>query len=234
MSVFSVVCIDMFQTLVDVNSRRYAFWQAALNENYSDRLADEYTEIWLLVFTKYFNELQNHGPGFRRFRSIAETCFEAVFKQIGCSLDPKRAAHLWIKEHRLAPPYEDTDLFIESVGADFPLCLVSDADDDMIFPHLENYRFDAVFTSERFKSYKSNSEGKLFDAVISHYSINPGKIIHIGDSISDIAGAKRAGIATCWLNRDRLTWNYDIRPDYEAKSLIEAASILGIRPCSVS
>ncbi|MBW2092376.1 MAG: HAD family hydrolase, partial [Deltaproteobacteria bacterium] len=152
-----------------------------------------------------------------------------TFNQIGLAFDPAQAAHLWVEQHQLAPPYKDTDTFLASVGVDYPLCLVSDADDDMILSHLQKYAFDAVFTSERFKSYKNSPGGELFRAVITHYSTRPEQIIHIGDGHSDIMGANQAGIAACWLNREGIKWNHDIKPDYAVESLDEAASILGIQ-----
>jgi putative hydrolase of the HAD superfamily len=44
---------------------------------------------------------------------------------------------------------------------------------------------------------------------------------------SDILGASKADITTCWLNREGKNWDYSIKPDYEAESLLEAADILG-------
>jgi putative hydrolase of the HAD superfamily len=65
--------------------------------------------------------------------------------------------------------------------------------------------------------------------IVKHYGVSPGDIIHIGDSSSDIIGANEVGIVTCWWNRDRGKWAYDVKPDYEVNSLIDAASMLGIR-----
>ncbi|MBW2053584.1 MAG: HAD family hydrolase [Deltaproteobacteria bacterium] len=228
MSDFSVVCVDMFQTLVDVNSRRYLFWQKILSDAYSERLAEEYSIIWLDIFTKYYGDVMSQSSIFKNFRAIAEFCFDRAFTQIGLAYDPEQAAQIWINEHRLAPPYEDTDHFLESVRAKLPLCLVSDADDEMILPHLQNYEFDEVFVSERHKSYKNGPEGKLFRAVINHYATEPASIIHIGDGYSDIKGANQAGIKTCWLNRNGIEWSYDLRPNYEVGSLYEAVSVLDL------
>ena len=74
----------------------------------------------------------------------------------------------------------------------------------------------------------------MFGAVIEHYRVPPEKIIHIGDMHTDVIGAKQAGMAACWLNRDRLDWQHEVEPDFEVKSLFEVAEILGhpIRPDS--
>ena len=44
--------------------------------------------------------------------------------------------------------------------------------------------------------------------------------------------AGRTGIVTCWLNRTRRQWQYDIQPDHEVTTLTEAASLLGIEIAS--
>jgi hypothetical protein len=46
MSLADVVSVDMFQTLVDVNSMRYYLWRKILGKNYSETLADDYTKQW--------------------------------------------------------------------------------------------------------------------------------------------------------------------------------------------
>ena len=93
----------------------------------------------------------------------------------------------------------------------------------------ELHSFDNIFTSEGLETYKTGSEGKFFSAVIEHYDIEPGRIIHIGDSLSDVLGANEAGIVTCWLNRNGIKWRHDVKPDYEVTSLSEVALILGTK-----
>jgi len=224
-----VVCIDMFQTLVDVNSRRHLFWHEVLQEKYSERLAEEYSASWVELFNERFNDAARLSSGFATVKSIAAICFDKVFTKTGLTFDSEHAAQMWIDEHKLAPPYDDTKVFLQSVSAYFPVCLVSDADDEMIWPHLEKYQFDMVFISERFKAYKNTPDGKLFRAVINHYQTVPQKVIHIGDGYNDIGGANRVGITACWLNRDRRKWNHNVKPNHEVASLIEAASLLGIQ-----
>jgi putative hydrolase of the HAD superfamily len=118
--------------------------------------------------------------------------------------------------------------FLNSVGKKYPICVSSDTDEDMLGPLRQLYHFDRIFTSEQFESYKTGNDGKFFLELVKHYNVNPGSIIHIGDSSSDVIGASEAGILTCWLNREHKKRTYDIRPDYEVNSLIEAAMLLGV------
>lgn len=96
----------------------------------------------------------------------------------------------------------------------------------MVIPHLDKYGFDQIFISERLKAYKSDPANRMFQAVISHYSLPSEKIFHIADRYPAIVGASQAGITTCWINREGRTWNLSVKPNYEVKSVLEAADIL--------
>lgn len=53
-------------------------------------------------------------------------------------------------------------------------------------------------------------------------------MIHIGDSSSDIIGANKFGITTCWIDRYGFDWKYGVKPDYTVNSLVEVINILGL------
>jgi putative hydrolase of the HAD superfamily len=83
-----------------------------------------------------------------------------------------------------------------------------------------------LFTSEIYKSYKNDSHNRMFGEVIAHYGVEPGQIIHVGDTASDVLGAARAGIRACWINRDEAEWQQEVKPDYTVKTLDELYSLL--------
>ena len=226
MSLTDVVSVDMFQTLVDVNSMRYYLWRKILGDNYSETLADEYTKQWVSLFPDYFNNAVSQVDDFLPVKTIFESFAADFLPRFGIDFNPKHAAQIHVEIHRLAPPYEDTEAFLETTREYFTICLTTDSDNEMILPHLDKYRFDQIFISERLKSYKNDLENRMFQAVINHYSIPPERIFHIGDMYSDVMGANKVGITTCWLNREGKSWNYSIKPDYEVESLLEAAEIL--------
>ncbi len=227
MSHTDVVSVDMFQTLVDVNSMRYYLWQKILGDSYSETLANEYTERWGRLFPDHFSNAVSGADGFLCLKSIFERFNTDFLPKLGIDFNPEHAAQIHVEIHRMAMPYEETEIFLESMQEYFTICLVTDSDNEMIQPHLDKYRFDQIFISERLKTYKSNPENKMFQAVINHYSIPPERIFHIGDMYSDVMGANKVGITTCWLNRQGKNWNYSIKPDYGVESLLEAADILG-------
>jgi FMN phosphatase YigB (HAD superfamily) len=76
------------------------------------------------------------------------------------------------------------------------------------------------------RAYKANP--RFFTQVLDFYQLQPGNILHIGDARSDILTPTQMGIQTCWLNRTGKTWQNEIKPDYEVKSLLEVLDILKV------
>ena len=229
MTKFKVVSLDMFQTLVNVNSRRHSTWHKILGDAYSESLAEEYWGESSKLVLGYFNKLVSEERAFYKVKSIFENCYRELFLQRGINFDPKEGAKILAYEHGRAFSYEDTETFLAALSQAYPICLVSDTDRDMIQPLLERFKFDQTFLSEDFQCYKFNPNSTLFNEVINHYQVDPKEIIHIGDGYSDVVGANRAGITTCWLNRAKSQWNHPIKPDYTITSLREAVAILGVK-----
>ncbi|MNI73897.1 dUMP phosphatase [compost metagenome] len=66
----------------------------------------------------------------------------------------------------------------------------------------------------------------MFTEVIAYYGVQPEEILHIGDSASDVLGAARAGIRSCWINRTGSSWKHTVQPDYTVSNLEELYPIL--------
>ena len=223
MTQFRVVSVDMFRTLVDLSSVEDVIWHILLKDKYTVALAEKYSSH---VGNSLFKYLPQNK--FSSVKSIFMACFTELFSSIGIEYDPAEATKIWAQQHSLNEPFEDSMLFLNSVGREYPICLASDTDDDMLGTLKQMYAFDYIFTSERLGSYKADGDGRFFSAIIGHYGVRPEEIIHIGDGIREIVGASKAGIIACWLNRTGIKWSHDVKPNYEVNSLIEAASVLGV------
>jgi len=108
--------------------------------------------------------------------------------------------------------YNDTIDFIERVKSKYKICLVSDADKEMVESHIEAITFDQIFISEEIESYKGNPDDKMFKKVLKKLNVNADEIMHIGDSSSDIYGSDINGIDTCWINRHQYKKQFDTIP----------------------
>ena len=222
-----VICVDMFQTLVDVNTRIPFIWGSILSDKYDEESAYKYgTELQSCFIKRFYSKSKSEE--FETIESMFADSFDNVFRKYGLNFSAKKAAEIIIKEHGFSEPYNDTDLFFNLV-ADFPLCLVSDADLNMINPILERYKFDEIFLSEQLGTYKSSPGNIIFKKVLDKYTVKPKEVLHIGDCYSDIYGANQIGIQTCWINRNNREWDKDIKPDYIIHSLKEIEKIICIR-----
>ena len=221
MTELRVVSIDMFRTLVDLGSVEENMWHMILGDRFSEALVQECAD-------RATNSMFSYLPkeGFISVKQMFAACFAELFKSIGIEYSPDEAADIWAKQHAFCEQYSDSVEFLSEVGKQYPICLASDADDEMLGVLGQIYAFDYIFTSEKLGVYKANADGRFFTAIISHYGIRPEQIIHIGDGRREILSAHKAGMVTCWLNRKGLEWKHDVKPDYEVTSLIEAASIL--------
>jgi len=211
----------MFRTLVDLSSVEHGVWRMLLKDKYTVELAEECASHAGNSLFKYLPQEK-----FSSLKSIFMSCFTELFSSVDIEFDPAEAAKLWAQQHSLSEPFGDSMFFLNSVGKEYPICLASDTDDDMLGTLEQMYAFDHIFTSERLGSYKANADGEFFSAIINHYGVRPEEIIHIGDGRLEIIGARKAEIITCWLNRTDMKWSHDVKPNYEVNSLIEASSIL--------
>ncbi|NMB40866.1 MAG: HAD family hydrolase [Firmicutes bacterium] len=225
----AVISVDMFQTLVNINSRREHFWKRFPLRGLTKDLAEKYWSLTAELIFKSYDELFRREQEFISSRTIMENSFKQLSLQTGLDFQPREAAQILIEEHGLSSPYEDTEEFLNTVGEHFPICVVSDADDDMILPLMGLYRFDKLFTSEQYQAYKGSPGSKIFHAVIDHYGVAPHKILHIGDSKHDVLGAKRAGLKACWLNRKGRKWQNGPKPTCTVTSLSEIILRLGLQ-----
>lgn len=223
---FELICIDMFQTLVDVNTRIPFIWKRILKDKYDERLAFECAKSVSKNVFNNFHESASNNNEFIDLKTMFRPFFNTVFKEMNISFDAEEAVNIFMDEHTNSIPYDDVENFFSFIRGTLPICLVSDADYEMILPLIKNFGFDEVFISEKVKSYKNEPKSRIFKDVLNHYATNPDKVLHIGDSSSDIIGANRVGIKTCWINREGKEWEHAPNPDYIIKSLNEIVTIV--------
>ena len=80
-------------------------------------------------------------------------------------------------------------------------------------------------------------EASIFHAACERLGCAPGEVLHVGDDVEmDVVGAHRAGLRSCWINRDddrsaAREWpREDVRPDLEFPSLDALADWLDAQP----
>jgi 2-haloalkanoic acid dehalogenase type II len=164
------------------------------------------------------------GP-FRTYREEWTEHFALCFEELGVHGDAP-AAHERLREllcHARAFP--EARRVVERVGRRLPIAVMSNADDDFLYPPLQlnGLAFPLVVSSESAQAYKPHVA--IFRALSDAIGIPPENILYVGDSrLADITGARHAGLQAAWVNRKRTTeWTTPTRPlldpDYELDTL---------------
>ena len=71
----------------------------------------------------------------------------------------------------------------------------------------------------------------IFRVACREVGYSPRQLLHVGDSLEDdVAGARRAGALSCWLNRNGRPNRTGIRPHCEIRALTDLEDILRVNP----
>lgn len=221
---YDVVSLDLFQTLVNVDSRLEQVWRPILKDGYTMGEAKRHSGLRLEKFFKHWT-LSRESETFVLMRRVFRDSMEEHFLEQGIEFDCGEATELLISEHTHSQAYEETEEFLARLTREYKVCILSDADDDMVPDILKRYPLELV-TSEQLRSYKNDRTNAMFRHLLELHSADPSRVIHVGDSVSDVAGAHREGIVSCWLNRDGKKWTQPVRPDYEIRHLNELWPLL--------
>jgi putative hydrolase of the HAD superfamily len=217
---YKLISLDMFQTLVDVNTQKERVMKAILGGDYSLEKGDS---LWMdanhFVFS-YFHRLHSGPESFVEILRIFEQCYAELFSKYDVELDPVSAARILAKAHGDSLFYDDSLPFLEKVGQSHQTCLISDTDFIMIEEILCKVHFDKVYISEKYRAYKFDPGGTLFRAALDEFKIKPREMLHIGDGYSDIFGAKSVGADAAWINRREAIWSHEVKPDFIVTSLL--------------
>lgn len=88
-------------------------------------------------------------------------------------------------------------------------------------------RFQFVVFSQDHGVEKPDS--RLFQVALQQAGCLGWELLHVGDSlVNDVEGAKRCGVRSVWLNRERRPNLTGIEPDFEITSLSELVPICGL------
>ena len=176
-----------------------------------DQLAEEVKgEIWSLL-------------------EIRKRAFEKTLEHVGHP-DKDLAAHLnaIYRKHR----YGDIELYPDVVptfdilAPHFKLGLLSNGNTYPENCGLDG-RFAFVVFSQDVQVEKPNP--KIFQITAERAGCELSQMLHVGDSLkSDVAGAKNVGAPSVWLNREGVSNDTNIQPDYEIVSLTEIPAIVGL------
>jgi 2-haloalkanoic acid dehalogenase type II len=191
------------------------------------RLSDLWTRKFLRLLHEYGNDAP---PGFRDIRDMTTTTLTECYDELGTpTADVARGVEIWFDHVSASPLFPEARAAVERLAERFELALISDADDDVIAPtwKLARLPVEHVFTSHTHRAYKLDPRGTIFRCAFERLGVEPGEVVHVGDSPADVVGAIRSGAKALWVSRDGRPWT-DARatPTYVARDMAEAAEML--------
>lgn len=168
-------------------------------------------------------------PPFKSYETAWMECFEQTFENMGLgSGDPAAAARKAVLDMGLREAYPETNSALSEVQAEWRTAVLSNADDDYLFPLIEKmgWKFDAVLSSEGAAAYKPLPTA--FHQILEMLGAEPEECIYVGDTLlDDVFGAREVGMSSVWINRIGASHDPNMPvPDYEISSLDELPGLL--------
>ena len=228
------VIFDMYQTLVANPEEGWLnlFEEICSEQSLTVDHVDLYRE-WKKLEVQFRRTRQNFeepekSPPFKSYEHAWRDCFMQVFNEMGLKGDASVAAKSAIKSMAIQDAFDDVPLALASIQQQYSTAILSNADDDFLFPLLDHtgMQFCAVLSSEMVKAYKPDPAP--FKRIMKMLNIKPDEAVYVGDNqFDDVKGAKNVGMFTVWLNRNGNALDDNItRPDYELTSFDELLAIL--------
>jgi 2-haloacid dehalogenase len=230
---FEALSFDCYGTLIDWEAGIAAVlgpWAVRRGLDLDrERLLEAYAAHEATAEAEYPSELY---PGIlaRSFRSLGEELGVPVSDGDVAVLSSSVAD--W-------PAFEDSRDALALLGERFELIILSNVD-RASFAGSEarlGVEFASVLTAEEIGSYKPSPRNFAALAVAAEeLGIGRGRLLHVAQSLfHDHVPAKRAGLATVWINRrhDRPGWGAtpapaaEVTPDWEFPSMAAFASAVG-------
>lgn len=178
-------------------------------------------------------------PPFRSYREEWTEHFELCFEELGVQGDAV-AGHEHLRRMLAgAMAFGEARRTVETIGRRMPVALMSNADDDFLFPVLSKnvLAFPVILSSEEARAYKPHRT--IFELLSERMGVAPEAILYVGDSLlADVTGARNAGMQAAWINRgadaegasDWANTKRDLaEPDYEVNRLDALIEEVGIR-----
>lgn len=230
------VVFDFYFTLVDPTVHAHATVAELLAAHGSQLAAEEVLGAWFQAGRAGGVErpLDGEIPPFTSFREHWAEAGGAHLAGFGLPADHNGWARSRRDAHIRAVLYDEVPAALEELrGRGLRIGVMSDADDDFLLPCIEatGLSFDAVVSSEGQRCYKPHRS--MFTTVCELLGVATNEAVYVGDTPrADIVGARNAGMATAWINRNRRTWPAELEPaDFTITSLSDLLRVLdGTRP----
>ena len=125
--------------------------------------------------------------------------------------------------------YPDAIAALQRLAARVPVAALTNGNADLERIGIANHF--AVYVAARDAGH-AKPDTPIFHATCERLGVAPHELLHVGDDPElDIAGAQRAGVRSCWINRHEHAWPEHLpRPELEFADLHALADWLETQP----
>ena len=163
--------------------------------------------------------------------ALRRMTLEAALRESGGDVALTDAAYeAFFAERNRVECYPDAIHALERISARLPIAALSNGNADLARIGLDHL-FSAQLSACSFGTAKPDPA--IFLAACEQLGVPPAEVLHVGDHPeADVAGAARAGLRSCWINRaddsgQRREWrHHEVRPDLHFDSLAALADWL--------
>ncbi len=177
-----------------------------------------------LAWWRVVEEMMSSGT-FYDTKTLEKTAIETIIKEFNSVEDPDELFEEVMESLKKPLIYQDTQTFLERLPIDF--AVIENMDKDILEDAICYCQMDVenIIASDEAKAYKPSE--KIFIDAADKLGFSPSEILHAGSSIKyDIAPAKKLGMKTCWINRQKKPKKSNVKPDVECSSLLDLRMII--------
>jgi 2-haloalkanoic acid dehalogenase type II len=209
MNSIKYIFFDLGDTLVDTSVSRKASYFGLSCALPNKLVIDELISKWEKESCKIFDYYYKRGE-FYKIKSLQVMSLKNVLLKYGINLTDHKLANIvsvcWRYLINKCPLYEDVIPTLSRLVRDgYGLGLITDGDEKNVIRILKKHNLNNMFKikiiSSVVKRYKPDS--LLFERALEKAQCVPEEVIYVGDSIKDINGAKKLGMITIIIDRNK-------------------------------
>jgi 2-haloacid dehalogenase len=139
-------------------------------------------------------------PPYRPYRAVLAGVVEGFGRRFGFPVDAadREALASSVASWR---PFPDTVNALRALAGRYRLAVISNIDDDLFAATAEQLgvEFDLVVTAEQVRCYKPDLA--IFEEALRRLAVEPRRIAHVAEGVTEIPPARRLGCTTIWVRR---------------------------------
>ncbi len=164
-----------------------------------------------------------HDLSALRRRALHELAVEA-----GCDVEAvAQGFAVYYNARHAVTLFDDVRPALAALAARFPLLALTNGNADLRHIGLDRWFDHTVYAAQ---VGASKPHPAMFEAALARVGARPAEVVHVGDDpVSDVHGARSAGLPAVWVNRKGAAWPPGMAaPQHEVASLGELVGLLGI------